>query len=360
MDIETFKALDEPAKFAATMFAYVPYPLNSTSLGILFKRRFGKMPVVVEPVEFAASVIKSLEARKQIKKLGAYSSDYVNRTEYTAKNLATILCDAEGKGWLPNTDDMRWSLEHEASGVVKSGRLILQAECARLIAVGSGVGMSEHLAKSLAVSGGLAIARDAVWHAAGLIADEPDFTFTGNGDSFARVMRYWLNIRFLQGRDVRKALVALEAAFRTGGKWDWRLVSSFAALCFWIGWRQGLDIALAVSVRQPPQTGGRYDEDTQEVFRKTLEACRFAMDGDFASADLAFKIAEKFDDDLDGRANVECRQVDNVPERILAAMCAAAANPSKIAKRRPASVMEQTWYSDGMWSDGDCPFYGLI
>ena len=128
-----------------------------------------------------------------------------------------------------------------------------------------------------------AIARGAVWHAAGLIADEPDFTFTGNGDSFARVMRYWLNIRFLQGRDVRKALVALEAAFRTGGKWDWRLVSSFAALCFWIGWRQGLDSALAVSVRQPPQTGGRYDEDTQEVFRKTLEACRFAMDGIFLS-----------------------------------------------------------------------------
>ncbi len=355
MNIETFNALDETAKFAATMFAYVPYPLNSTSVGILLKRRFGVLPVSVESVKFAASVINSLETRKLIQKTDSYSLDYVNRAEYPTKTLVKVLRDAEGKGWLPNLDDLRQALAYAKSGTTQYGRFSLQAECARLVAVGSGAEMFERLAKSLAVSGGLAIARGAVWHAAGIIEDEPDFMFTGNGDPLVRVMRYWLNIRFLQGRDVRKALVALEAAFRTGGKWDWRLVTSFAALCFWIGWRQGLDTAFAVSASQPPQTGGRYDEDADEVFHQTLNACRFAMDGDFASADIAFKIAEKFDDDLDGQANVECRQVDNVPERLLAAMCAAAANPDKIAKRRPASVMDQTWYGDRMWCDDDCP-----
>ena len=62
MDIETFKALDEPAKFAATMFAYVPYPLNSTSLGGLFKRRFGEMSESSMPAKVAASAIKTLAA----------------------------------------------------------------------------------------------------------------------------------------------------------------------------------------------------------------------------------------------------------------------------------------------------------
>ena len=208
MDIETFNSLGESAKFAATMFAYVPYPLNSTSLGTLLKRRCEALPVSVEPVEFAASVIDSLETRKLIQKTDTYGLDYVNRAEYPAKTLVKVLRDAEDKGWLPNMDDLRQALAYAKFGTTECGQFSLQAKCARLVAVGSGAEMSERLAKSLAVSGGLAIARGAVWHAAGLIADEPDFMFTGNGDPLVRVMRYWLNIRFLQGRDVRKALVA--------------------------------------------------------------------------------------------------------------------------------------------------------
>lgn len=95
MDIETFKALDEPAKFAAAMFAYVPYPLNSASVGMLLKRRFGELPVTVESVEFAALVINSLETRNLIRKTDTYSLDYVNRAEYPAKTLVKVLRDAE-------------------------------------------------------------------------------------------------------------------------------------------------------------------------------------------------------------------------------------------------------------------------
>ena len=356
MDIETFKALDEPAKFAATMFAYVPYPLNSTSLGGLFKRRFGEMSESSMPAKVAASAIKTLAGRKLVDRKGATSSSYIFGRGTSAKDVVDILDEAAARHWLPTAADLGYALDGELYGNEKFTVIAKQAECARKIAKGSGASMSDAVAKALSIRGGLQIARGAAWHAARIIADEPEFVFAGAGDPLVRTIRYWLNVRFTCGFDVRKALVALETAFRAGGKWDWRLVASFAALCFWVGWRQGLETALAVSVSQPPHTGGRYDEDADEVFHQTLNACQFAMEGKFAHADIAFKTAEKFDDDLDSRATVECRQVDNVPERLLAAMCAAVANPEKIAKRRPERIMEQTWYgASTLWGDRDLP-----
>ena len=321
MDIETFKALDEPAKFAATMFAYVPYPLNSTSLGGLFKRRFGEMSESSMPAKVAASAIKTLAGRKLVDRKGATSSSYIFGRGTSAKDVVDILDEAATRHWLPTAADLGYALDGELYGNEKFTVIAKQAECARKIAKGSGASMSDAVAKALSIRGGLQIARGAAWHAARIIADEP-----------------------------------VETAFRAGGKWDWRLVASFAALCFWVGWRQGLETALAVSVSQPPHTGGRYDEDADEVFHQTLNACQFAMEGKFAHADIAFKTAEKFDDDLDSRATVECRQVDNVPERLLASMCAAVANPEKIAKRRPERIMEQTWYdASTLWGDRDLP-----
>ena len=356
MDIETFKALDEPAKFAATMFAYVPYPLNSTSLGGLFKRRFGEMSESSMPAKVAASAIKTLAGRKLVDRKSATSSSYIFGRGTSAKDVVDILDEAAARHWLPTAADLGYALDGELYGNEKFTVIAKQAECARKIAKGSGASMSDAVAKTLSIRGGLQIARGAAWHAARIIADEPEFVFAGAGDPLVRTMRYWLNVRFTCGFDVRKTLVALETAFRAGGKWDWRLVASFAALCFWVGWRQGLETALAVSVSQPPHTGGRYDEDADEVFHQTLNACQFAMEGKFAHADIAFKTAEKFDDDLEGHSNVECRQVDNVPERLLAAMCAAVANPEKIAKRRPERIMEQTWYDNNtLWGNGDLP-----
>ena len=348
MNLDEFNSLDEAEKFAATMFAYVPFPLGKASLAVLFGRCFGKTAFVSNPAKAAASAMKTLRSRGLIKQKQAYCSDYVAQAEYRAKDLAAILRDGEAKKWFPDNNDLLHAIGHHTAGGVDFDRLVLQAECARLLVVGSGAGMSAALTRGLVAPGGIAIARGAAWHAAMVVLDEPDFKFAEGERLFFRLMRYWLNIRFLQGRDVRKALVAIESAFRAGGHWDWRFAASFASLCFWTGWRQGLDAI-------PEDRGITGSDADKSELAYIVQGCTFAMDGKFAEADLAFKRSERMDVDLDYRhANIESRHVDNVPERLLSAMCAAVAKPDKIAKTRPAEVMGQSW-SDGGWGDRNCP-----
>ena len=115
MDIETFKALDEPAKFAATMFAYVPYPLNSTSLGGLFKRRFGEMSESSMPAKVAASAIKTLAGRKLVDRKGATSSSYIFGRGTSAKDVVDILDEAAARHWLPTAADLGYALDGKCS-----------------------------------------------------------------------------------------------------------------------------------------------------------------------------------------------------------------------------------------------------
>ena len=46
MNLTEFSSLGEAEKFAATMFAYVPFPLGKASLAVLFGRCFGKTAFV--------------------------------------------------------------------------------------------------------------------------------------------------------------------------------------------------------------------------------------------------------------------------------------------------------------------------
>ena len=339
MNLDEFNSLDEAEKFAATMFAYVPYPLNKRALASLRKYRLG---VGYSEVE-AEATIKALAAKRLIRRKSSYDNNYVACFTCQADVAAKILNDAYTRNRLPDVGDLQRALERSAPKGFGYRRLAAQASCARLVALGSGATMSSADVNALVGSAGLPVARGAVWHAARIIADEPNFNFLEGDESFTRLMRHWLNIRFVQGRDVCKALIALEAAFRRGGSWDWRLVASFAALCFWTGWQQGLD---AIPAEQ--SVSGYADE--LECLEHIVSACRLAFEGKFAEADLSFKRSERFDVDfVERRSDETCRQVDNVPERLLAAMCAAVANPDKIAKTRPAKVMDQTWDSSGKW-----------
>ena len=346
MTLETFNRLDETARFAATMFAYIPRPLSKTGIIRLIRHCLGA------DKEMCKKAFSALVHAKMIAKLGTYDADYVCRFDLRAKELAEVFRDAEAKGWLPDTNAILHVFDKNYYAEAECRHILVAGKCVRLLADGADAKSPAELLEVLGKPGGLVAARGAVWHASQLIVDEPDFSTVPSGGALARLIRYWLNIRFVQGHDVRKALVALETSFRSGGKWDWRLVASYAALCFWMGWRQGLDTAFSASAcRIPLANIYTTDEDAKEALLQTLEACRFAMDGDFARADLAFKTAEKFDDELnDSRCTVECRQVENVPERLLSAMCAAVAKPEKIAKLRPAKVIDQTWYSNQMWN----------
>ena len=343
--------MNEAARFAATMYAYIPQPLSQTALIRLLRSRLDT------DNETSKKAFRTLVHAKMIAKVGTYQDEYSCRFNIRASDLSQVFREAEANGWLPDLELLMDERILNNSAEDECRRYLVMGDCVRLLADGSETKSSEALLAVLGKSGGLEVARGAAWHASRLIEDEPDFSPVVYGGAMARLMRYWLNIRFVQGRGVRKALLALETAFRSGGKWDWRLVASFAALCFWTGWREGLETAFSVSACCVALSSFYTDdEDAEEVLRHTLDACRFAMDGDFVRADLAFKTAEKFDAELNNdRCNVECRQVDNVPERLLAAMCAAAAKPDKIAKTRPARTMEQTWHSGKFWREDSNP-----
>ena len=345
MNIATFNTLDEASRLAVALVAYIPVQCGGREIGSLM---CALLPEKL--IGTANRAIRTLLSHGMIDKTSDYDPEYVVRPVTSAKDVAEILSGAKARGWLPGTELLLRALGKGMDSRDAVTRILMQAEAARLIACGSDASASTSLGKALATPGGLEIARGAVWHAAHVLADEPDFATIDASRPLARLMRYWLNVRFIQGDDVRKSLVALGAAFRAGGMWDWRLVASFAALCVWTGWRDGLDSAFSASATQPPHTGRRYGIDAASILKHTLEGCRFAMDGNFAMADKSFKAAEKFDDDLDSRyANDGSRHVDNVPERLLVAMCAAVAKPEKIAKTRPARVMEQSWRGNGAW-----------
>ena len=355
MTLETFNKLDEAARFAATMFAFIPRGVSKTSIMRLLRRRLG-----VDNEKCKKAFMALVHAR-MISKWDSYGDLYRSRFNMLAKDLAQVFCDAEAKGWMPDVDILQDAFSNDGYSQDECRRMLAAGNSVRLLAGGADSNLSEKLLKVLGQRGGLRVARGAAWHASILIADEPDFSPMTDDGALVRLMRYWLNIRFIQGGEVRKALVALEASFRNGGRWDWRLVASYGALCFWTGWRQGLDTAFSASACRIPLTSVHSSgKDDEELLRKTLEACRFAMDGDFASSDIAFKTAEKFDDELnDYYSSVECRQVDNVPERLLSAMCAAVAKPEKIAKGRPAKVIGQTWRGSGIWNrtgDSGCEY----
>ena len=345
MTLEAYNSMGEAQRFAVAMFTYVPYPLDQYMLDSLFGSRFRSKSVRAE------SVIKELMARNIIANPSANSRAKAGNAGFLAKDLTRIFDGAAASEWLPDATDLRKALDRgNVPGGASSMTLEAQAEGVRVLAGGSGAMASEQLARALVVPDGFAVARGASWHAARLLIDEPDFFIAKSTDPLVRLMRYWLNARFVLGRDVRRALLALEAAFRMGGAWDWRLVASFATHCFWVGWRKGLDAAADVS-----RISGSDREKEELAF--ILNGCKFAFDGDFANADLSFKAADRLDSDLKkyGAADVECRQVDNVAERLLAAMCAAVAKPEKIAKTRPAQVMARTWRDSGLWRGRHCP-----
>ncbi len=338
MTIDGYHSLNQPERFVATMFAYIPRALDNTAIGLLLERKLD-----LSRTE-AKGVIQRLKARKAIIVSNQSVHKYRGNIRYSARDLAELLNEAEAHNWLPSKADLALALErtHEVSSGIK--RCAMQAECARLLVNGSGKGMSDVAAKAVEDSRHPGVARGAAWHAAITLSDSPDFTHVDDTAPFLNLMRLWLNSCFLAGQDVRKPLVAIDSLCRSGAILDWRLIASYAALCFWTGWRQGLESALSA------KADSLGSADAQKEIRFILSGCKLAMDGDFANADKDFRSAERLDDDLSRtHSGEESRQMDNLPERLLAAMCAAVAKPDKISKARPAKVMRRTWSAPGYW-----------
>ena len=279
MTIDGYRSLSQLERFAAAMFAYIPRALDATAVGLLLERKLGSNRSV------AKDVIQGLKARKMIAATSEASHKYIGIAEYSARDLAEILNEAEASKWLPDKTDLAFALERSTLVNSDTEKCALQAECARLLVNGSGKGMSDDVARAILDRKHPGVARGAAWHAATTLLDDPDFAHVDDTATVLNLIRLWLNVRFLWGRDVRKPLVAIDSLCRGGALLDWRLLASYAALCFWTGWRQGLESAL--SARAYYHLGA----NVRELFRFILEGCKLAMDGDFAKADKAFKAA---------------------------------------------------------------------
>jgi len=129
------------------------------------------------------------------------------------------------------------------------------------------------------------------------------------------LFKYWLNMAFLYGRDVRPVLRVIASEAAHGTQLGSELLNIHAALCVWTGWAEGL----AACGRQ---------------CQNMVEGCRLVFAGDFVRADAIFRKLYEPGPRYYSQAR-DC-DYDNVPVRLLYQTVCMAGKPGKT---RPAKVM---------------------
>ncbi|MBO7654194.1 MAG: hypothetical protein J6U40_04665, partial [Kiritimatiellae bacterium] len=340
--LDDFMGLTSRQQFVMAMYLFVPYQLETTDLQRLTAVT-GTFDVSIKALNQDLSF---LARHRWIEHADNYSMDYTAAGTYPAHTLRAILDIASKQGWLPDpkqlADAMESPLRH--SYTTRNYKLIIRtAELIRLLLTGSGKGVTRELTDWLKGKKKLSLIRGAVFRLNSLISDDIDFRLSGSDDPLLPLMRFWLNIRFICGKDIRPLLQTLHDLKRTlKSDDDEELERMFASLCVWTGC--GTWIPDAATLTGPVKD--------RLPFRTFIEGCRCVMEGNMAAADACFRKVETFDVKERNRpvdrwcyvddGTFESRKFDNLPERLLVATVAAVAKPDKIAKGRPAEIMSDT------------------
>ena len=324
-----YDALDEAEQLLVTLFLYLPEGIERDLLRNIAAKA---LPSFEAKYGYVGNILQVLEKRGYVHRVSAYTGEYRGRIELSAEDYSAIMREAEEKGWLPSAAAVESAARKAISTIRNVSKLIPVAQCARRLA-GSASSVPD---KAVAVD--VASQRCAALHAARILIDEPQYDFTGDDAPLLHLMPYWLNIRFICERDVRKTLLAMNAALqsRKSGL-DWNVYAAYAALCFWTGWKEGLAVVP--------------DNLSRPELTCIAMCCKNALAGNMAVADNCSKSLERlegftFQSSLDSYDN---RDLDNFPERLMRAMIAAVANPEKISKTRPKRIIAPSWRERGTW-----------
>ena len=311
--IDDFKGLRPVNRMAVFLSVLLP---RSKGIQELTELLYPGFPQVT--VSSVASNVDDLCRRGLMCKPDSHCKRFSFCTAWTLEALKAMKAEADARNWWP-TAGLLQKAQHKGErlygGVRKDASFELALTDGICLFLFGSAKEPDALKVALAGDRGRELARAVAMSVCKISAEEPDFAFENLADPRLRMMRYYLNAAFLMGRDVRKVMTSLDRGMRTNLRVTEETSRMYAAVCAWMGWRQGLD-----NPEVDPE-------------KPLVRACQLLFDGkiDAAAHQIRSSDGNRFEHDD--------RDYDNFPERLLLAMASATAKPEKIGKTKPASLM---------------------
>ena len=337
-NIDDFKGLRAVNRMAVFLSVFLP---RSKGIQELTELLYSGFPQVT--VSSVASNVEDLRRQGLLCKPDRCYERFAFCTAWTLEALKAMKAEADTKNWWPTRALLQKAQhkgEHRYGGIRKDPPFELALTDGICLFLFGSAKDPDALKAALAGDRGRELARAVAMSVCKICAEEPDFAFANLADPRLRIMRYYLNAAFLMGRDVRKVMTALDRGMRTNLRMAEATSRMYAAICTWMGWRQGLD---------------NPEVDAENPF---VKACRLLFDGKVDAAAHQFR-------PLGGdRLQHDDRDYDNFPERLLQAMAWATAKPEKIGKTKPASLMKGRFdsrdvYRFGMYHEAASTYMAL-